>query len=473
MKYAITTFALIITLVGGFIFGAYYMYNKYNPSAETVSAPETASTEQTEELDNSGYYDENGNWIFKYSEDESGYKGNGNTISSGGKAVENIDFRITGTNFVYEDDGAYSGFHAVVTVENIGGSNLYLGRDSVFDIEDRNLEIVDSYNYVRAVPDVIAPGEKGYFYVPYGQIKTNEDSVTIEEGDLSGDTLDPMDENTLEGNFNSEEENKAIDIEELEDALSGEEETSASIKNVKVVDFPTLLAQANEADTDSSENSENKEDENKENESAQDSSSEASTEVSSEGGSSENGASDAESTDAESTDAEKEDAEALGAEKTDADDTESETEEAAEAEDPAATAGESASASEEEKTEYKGLSLYKVHEYFILPNLDVQKCSNEPHSDFSITNIIYGSNDAGYFTLTGDVSNTTEANIDYVPVTVVALDRRGNAIAVGKDSINDFYSGATKNFGVSYILTREERSNIVQCVVYAREAVNN
>jgi hypothetical protein len=107
-----------------------------------------------------------------------------------------------------------------------------------------------------------------------------------------------------------------------------------------------------------------------------------------------------------------------------------------------------------------------------MPNLDVLKCANDPRSDFDITNIMYGSNTSGYFTLSADVSNSTERNVDYIPVTVVALDRRGNAIAVGKDSITDFYSGATRSFGVSYILTREQRSNIVQCVVYARESVS-
>ena len=107
-----------------------------------------------------------------------------------------------------------------------------------------------------------------------------------------------------------------------------------------------------------------------------------------------------------------------------------------------------------------------------MPVLDVQKCSNDPKEDFVIGNIVYGSNAQGYFTLSADVTNDSEANVDYVPVTVVALDRRGNAIAVGKDSITDFYAGAKKSFGVSYVLTKEQRSNIVQCVIYAREVVN-
>lgn len=448
MKYALTSFALIITLVGGFIFGAYYMYKKYNPDAivEEVQTGDQSKT-QVEELDNSGYYDENGNWKFRYNEDESGYSQSGSSVSAGGIATENIDYRITGTNFVYEDDGSYSGFHAVVTVENIGSGNLYLGKNSVFNIEDRNLEVVDSYDYVRAVPDVIAPGEKGYFYVPYGQIKTNEDSVTIEEGDLSGDILDIENENVVPGSIN-EEDNKSIDIEEIQDALEGEEETTTKIE----VDMPVLMTSADAASSEDTAEADSKK-------------SAAATEEASGSDSAE------EKTEEGDTDKDK-DAEA-------ADSSDSESSEDAETEDAGEDeeteeAGAAASEAESvpEEITYPGLSLYRVHEYFILPTLDVQKCADMPRTDYEITDIIYGSNDAGYFTLTGDVTNTSENNIDYIPVTVIALDRRGNAIAVGKDSITDFYNGATKNFGVSYVLTREERSNIVQCVIYAREAVS-
>ena len=91
---------------------------------------------------------------------------------------------------------------------------------------------------------------------------------------------------------------------------------------------------------------------------------------------------------------------------------------------------------------------------------------------YANANPVMNSDPSGYFTLSADVTNSSDENVDYVPVTVIALDRRGNAIAAGADSITDFYKGAKKNFGVSYILTREQRSNIVQCVIYAREVVN-
>ena len=499
MKYAITTFALIVTLLGGFIFGAYYMYRKNNPlPAEQVN--EAPSEEDA--LDNSAYYDENGNWIFKYGESESGYGGSGPLVSTGKEASENIDYRITGTTFVYEDDGLYSGFHAVVTIENIGKSNLYLGDESVFDIEDRNLEVVDSYDYVRAVPDVIAPGEKGYFYVPYGQIKTREDSVTIEEGDLSGDTPDPSEANSAEGNVNGQDFN-AIDIDELEKALEEEGLTSSSIKDLeRVAVNPEKLMAA--ADTASGTTVGDKEDTSggtqllPDNESGQNASgdlgSTADAEAektdgasSEEGMTAEAGASATEG--ASSGDGASTSEEGAAGESSTADDASTEgtssedgtaPEEAGEV-----TSGDAAgtgpaisssfgSTTEEEtpKVEYPGLSLYRVHEYFIMPNLDVQKCVNDPRADYDISNIMYGSNTSGYFTLSADVTNYSDRNVDYIPVTVVALDRRGNAIAVGKDSITDFYSGAVRSFGVSYILTREQRSNIVQCVVYAREAVN-
>ncbi len=495
MRYAFTTFALIITLIAGFLFGAYYMYNKYNPKAQTQEASTEDSVE--EPVDDSVYYDSDGNWIFKYGADESGYGGSSTTVSAGGQASENIDYRITGTNFVYEDDGIYSGFHAVVTVENIGSNNLYLGRDSVFNIEDRTLSVVDSYDYVRAVPDVIAPGEKGYFYVPYGQIKTNEDSVTIEEEQLSGDVLDAGDENAVEGNVTDGSDSNAIDIEELEKALGIESEdgesssedestgeaTSASIK----VDAPMFMASADDATEGASDGKTTleKDDDSKSDKTsdkADDSKSDKASDNSDDSKKSDNrDDKSGDSGDADSASESSDDSKSADSSDEKAGEEDAENNESAESSEDASTeegaeGGENAAEEpvEEEpaEPEYPGLSLYKVNEYFIMPVLDVRKCADDPRADFDIDNIVYGSNEEGYFTLSADVSNRTEANVDYIPVTVVALDRRRNAIAVGRDSLTDFYSGATKSFGVSYVLTREQRSNIVQCVVYAREAVS-
>ncbi|WP_026670894.1 FxLYD domain-containing protein [Butyrivibrio sp. AE3006] len=478
MKYAITSFALIITLVCGFIFGAYYMYNKYNPKPIVQTVEREASEE--EELDNSAYYDSDGNWIFRYGTEENinGETGS-NAISAGGSAVENIDYRITGTNFVYEDDGSYSGFHAVVTVENIGSGNLYLGSGSVFNIEDRTLNVVDSYDYVRAVPDVIAPGEKGFFYVPYGQIKTKEDSVTIEEGDLSGEVLDAMSGDTIEGTIENGEDVNAVDIDELEKALGIRDvdngDGDANSENAESgesggADAGTSI-DGSSSDSSSEDSGTKLDDARLDTQFVKSQIYLAAADASSDGSSEDDKSSksaDSKSDASASSDETEEDAE--------------DTENAEEEDDSATEDGglgtvledanaEESEEAEPEKPQYPGLSLYKVNEYFIMPMLDVQKCADDPKIDYDIDKIVYGSNNKGYFTLSANVTNATEKNIDFIPVTVIALDRRGNAIAACRDSITDFYSGATKSFGVSYVLTREQRSNIVQCIIYARDTV--
>ncbi len=543
MKYALTTFALIVTLLGGFIFGAYYMYRKNNPVEKPVEQVNEAPT-QEEAMDSSKYFDSEGNWIFRYNENENWDGGDGSTVLIREDAAENIDYRITGTNFVYEDDGLYSGFHAVVTIENVGQSNLYLGRDSVFNIEDRNLEVVDSYDFVRAVPDVIAPGEKGFFYVPYGHIKTREDSVTIEADELTGDTPNPGEASSAESSSNGEDVN-AIDIDELEKALMEEGLTTSALTITKDAEVRmsaaegagtssindsdksggTELLPADDESTSSPKGKANVKDnvpvEDVKEASTSDSSSDKSADEKNSNSDAGKSGEDDKKTDAADKDSSSDDKENTSktdstddaaaeksddkdSEKTDADDSEkadaassdektesesgvedsSQTEEEAdnsaeegESEDSADGTDEGASDSATEgtstkKAEYPGLSLYRVNEYFIMPDLDVKKCIGDPRKDFDIANIMYGSNASGYFTLSADVTNSSDENVDYVPVTVIALDRRGNAIAAGADSITDFYKGAKKNFGVSYILTREQRSNIVQCVIYAREVVN-
>jgi len=53
-----------------------------------------------------------------------------------------------------------------VEIENTGTTNLYL-HDAKFDIEDNNGHLLTSQGLVSACPDVILPGEKGYFYSNY------------------------------------------------------------------------------------------------------------------------------------------------------------------------------------------------------------------------------------------------------------------------------------------------------------------
>lgn len=57
-------------------------------------------------------------------------------------------------------DTAYTAF---VEVENTGSSNLYL-KDATFDFEDPSGKLLATEKMVNSGPNVIAPGEKGYFF---------------------------------------------------------------------------------------------------------------------------------------------------------------------------------------------------------------------------------------------------------------------------------------------------------------------
>lgn len=54
-------------------------------------------------------------------------------------------------------------YQAIIEIQNTSSGNLYLG-SATFDIYDRSGNIVASEDLISSDPDVIAPGEKGYFY---------------------------------------------------------------------------------------------------------------------------------------------------------------------------------------------------------------------------------------------------------------------------------------------------------------------
>lgn len=69
--------------------------------------------------------------------------------------------------------------YAIVEVENTGTSDLYL-KDAAFDLEDDNGTLMATYSTgISCDPDIIAPGEKGYFYctqaIPDGDIDVDLD----------------------------------------------------------------------------------------------------------------------------------------------------------------------------------------------------------------------------------------------------------------------------------------------------------
>lgn len=61
-------------------------------------------------------------------------------------------------------------FGAIVEVNNTGDDYLYLGKDSIFDIEDKDGHLIATEQYLDNVPDIIGPGETGYIYTSLSNI---------------------------------------------------------------------------------------------------------------------------------------------------------------------------------------------------------------------------------------------------------------------------------------------------------------
>jgi len=60
-------------------------------------------------------------------------------------------------------------YHGIVEVKNTSDHDLYLdAASSSFDIEDANGHLITTEKFISSCPDVIAPGETGYFYNGFG-----------------------------------------------------------------------------------------------------------------------------------------------------------------------------------------------------------------------------------------------------------------------------------------------------------------
>lgn len=79
-------------------------------------------------------------------------------------AKQGESYRVTYQNCRLSDGllGKTS-YDAIVEIENDGTENLYL-KDATFDFEDRSGHLLETESFISADPEIIAPGEKGYFY---------------------------------------------------------------------------------------------------------------------------------------------------------------------------------------------------------------------------------------------------------------------------------------------------------------------
>ena len=90
------------------------------------------------------------------------------------------DYEITNTHFHYWKNSIGSlSYFAFVEVTNTGTQNLYMDK-CIFDFEDNDGHLLKSENFISSCPDIIAPGEKGYFYNSIGSLAF--DDVSLDNG---------------------------------------------------------------------------------------------------------------------------------------------------------------------------------------------------------------------------------------------------------------------------------------------------
>lgn len=77
--------------------------------------------------------------------------------------VDNWKITYQDCNLSESSIGKEANYDAIVEIENTGTSDLYL-KDATFDFEDKSGHLLETKSFVSADPEIIAPGEKGYFY---------------------------------------------------------------------------------------------------------------------------------------------------------------------------------------------------------------------------------------------------------------------------------------------------------------------
>lgn len=85
-------------------------------------------------------------------------------------------YKVTYSTFdIRRNDGKEGEFESIVEITNTSGVDLYLGSNNFFDVEDPNGHLVGREDIVYHMPDVIGPGEKGWFYTPfYGKFNSSD-----------------------------------------------------------------------------------------------------------------------------------------------------------------------------------------------------------------------------------------------------------------------------------------------------------
>jgi hypothetical protein len=91
---------------------------------------------------------------------------------------EKAQYEITRTTFThYTNSISKEEYCGIIEIKNTGNAYIYL-KDCTFDLEDDNGHLLQSDKMISVAPDVIAPGEYGYFFND-GYI---DDTVSFDNG---------------------------------------------------------------------------------------------------------------------------------------------------------------------------------------------------------------------------------------------------------------------------------------------------
>lgn len=161
-----------ITAVGeGLAVVSVETWNGYRDScAVSVAAPYIPGNSQESTSSNSGG-----------SKTDTGTTTPGNSSDPISNPLPGVNYKVTGKSFYYFTNSIGTvEYRAYVEVTNTGTENLYL-KDALFDLEDDDGHLLQSDNFISSCPDVIAPGEKGYFYNGISS-HTIDESVSLANG---------------------------------------------------------------------------------------------------------------------------------------------------------------------------------------------------------------------------------------------------------------------------------------------------
>ncbi len=95
--------------------------------------------------------------------------------------AESPDYDVQISNFSYMANSIGTvEFCGILEVTNTGNTNLDL-ESCIYDLEDNNGHLLQTEDWISAAPEIIAPGEKGYFYNNIESSSLN-DGVPIDNG---------------------------------------------------------------------------------------------------------------------------------------------------------------------------------------------------------------------------------------------------------------------------------------------------